>query len=42
MYSLETTNRYLKDLKLARKQNFNETELDNVIKFRTPDLVQQK
>jgi mRNA interferase YafQ len=33
MYSLETTNRYLKDLKLARKQNFNETELDNVIKL---------
>jgi len=33
MYSLETTNQYLKDLKLARKRNLPEDELDTVIKM---------
>lgn len=33
MYSLETTHQYLKDLKLARKRNLPEDELDTVIKI---------
>lgn len=32
MYSLEATNQYLKDLKLARKRNFDEGKLNEVIK----------
>lgn len=31
MYSLEFTNQYLKDLKLARKRKFNEQRLNLVI-----------
>lgn len=33
MYTLEFTNCYLKDLKLARKRNLPEDELDKVIKY---------
>ncbi len=32
MYSLEATNQYLKDLKLARKRNFDENKLNEIIK----------
>ena len=39
MYSLETTNQYLKDLKLARKRNFNENELDIVIKLLLEGII---
>jgi mRNA interferase YafQ len=31
MFSIEFTNQYLKDLKLARKRNFNEQKLNDVI-----------
>ena len=33
MYSLEFTNQYLKDLKLARKRNLDEEKLNLVIKI---------
>jgi mRNA interferase YafQ len=33
MYSLETTNQYLKDLKTARKRNLDEERLNEVIKI---------
>jgi|GEM_PF-1366898 mRNA interferase YafQ len=33
MYALEFTNQYLKDLKLARKRQFNEKKLNDVIKI---------
>jgi mRNA interferase YafQ len=33
MYSLEFTNQYLKDLKKARKRNFNEENLNTVIQI---------
>lgn len=33
MYSLEATNQYLKDLKLARKRNFDEDKLNEIIKI---------
>jgi mRNA interferase YafQ len=33
MYTLEFTNQYLKDLKLARKRKFEESKLNEVIKI---------
>ena len=33
MYSIEFTKRYLKDLKLARKRNFDESKLNDLIKM---------
>jgi len=33
MYSIEFTNQYLKDLKLARKRNFDELKLNDIIKI---------
>jgi mRNA interferase YafQ len=33
MYSIEFTNKYLSDLKKARKRKFDEEELNKVIKF---------
>ena len=33
MYALEFTNQFLKDLKLARKRQFNEKKLNDVIKI---------
>lgn len=33
MYAIEFTKRYLKDLKLARKRNLPETQLNNIIKL---------
>ena len=32
MYSIDFTNKYLSDLKLARKRKFDETELNKIIK----------
>jgi mRNA interferase YafQ len=33
MYRLELTNQYLKDLKLARRRNFDESKLNQLIKL---------
>lgn len=33
MYEIEVTNRYLKDLKLARKRNLDENKLNDIIKL---------
>lgn len=33
MYSLEFTNQYLRDLKLARKRKLNESKLNDLIKL---------
>lgn len=33
MYKLEVSRQFLKDLKLARKRNLNETKLNDVIKL---------
>ena len=33
MFSIEFTNQYLKDLRLARKRKFNEEKLNEVIKI---------
>ncbi len=31
MYEIEVTNRFLKDLKLARRRNLDETKLNEII-----------
>lgn len=33
MYEIEVTNRFLKDLKLARKRNLDENKLNTVVKL---------
>lgn len=33
MYEIEVTNRFLKDLKLARKRNLDENKLNDIIKL---------
>lgn len=33
MYDIEVTNRFLKDLKLARKRNLDENKLNDVVKL---------
>jgi mRNA interferase YafQ len=33
MYTLEASNQYLKDLKVARKRNLDEEKLDTIIKL---------
>ncbi len=33
MYEIEVTNRFIKDLKLARKRNLDENKLNNIVKL---------
>lgn len=33
MYEIEVTNRFLRDLKLARKRNLDESKLNNIVKL---------
>lgn len=33
MYEIEVTNRFLRDLKLARKRNLDENKLNNIVKL---------